>query len=91
MFVAKHKVIFTINAKLHKINTQQKLDVYVSLISLTKFKEGVYYSGIKVFNSLPLNIKQVAHDINTFKHKLRKFLLENPFYLVADYLDRNKI
>jgi hypothetical protein len=39
-------------------------------------------------NSLHLNIKQVAHDINKFKHKLRKFLTENSFYSVEEYLDR---
>jgi hypothetical protein len=75
----------------HKINTCQKLDFYVSLISLTKVQKGVYYSGITLFNSLPLNIEQVANDINKFKHKLRKFLIENPFYSVEEYLDRNKI
>jgi hypothetical protein len=61
MFVVKHKDIFTINAELYNINTRQKLDFHVPSVSLTKVQKGVYYSGITLFNSLPLNIKEVAH------------------------------
>jgi hypothetical protein len=45
--------------RIHKINTCQKLDFHVPLVSLCKDKKGVYYSCITLFNSLPLNIKQV--------------------------------
>jgi hypothetical protein len=63
MFIVKHKDIFTINTELHKINTRQKLDFHVPSVSLTKVQKGVYYSGITLFNSLPLNIKKVAHKV----------------------------
>jgi hypothetical protein len=82
---------FPCPSALHKINTCQKLDFHVALVSLTKIQKGVWYSSIILFNSLPLNIKQVVHNINKFKHKFKKFLTENPFYLVEEYLDRNKI
>jgi hypothetical protein len=65
------------------------LDFHVSSVSLTKVKKGVYYSGITLFNSLPLNMKKVAHNINIFKHELRKFLMENSFYSDEEYIDRN--
>ena len=89
MFVVKHKDIFTINVELHKINTRQKLDLHVPSVSLTKVQKGVYYSGITLFNFLPLNIKKVAHNINKFKHELRKFRMVNSFYSVEEYIDRN--
>ena len=89
MFVVKHEDIFIINVESHKINTRQKLDFHVPSVSLTKVQKGVYYSGITLFNSLPLNIKKVAHNINKFKHELRKFLMENSFYSVEEYIDRN--
>jgi hypothetical protein len=63
----------------------------IPLVSLTKIKKKSTYSSITLFNSQPLNTKQVAHYINKFKHKLRKFLIENPFYSVEEYLSRNKI
>jgi hypothetical protein len=86
MFVVKHKDIFTINIELHNMNTRQKLDFHVPSVSLTKVQKGVYYSGITLFNLLPLNIKKVAHNINKFKQELRKL---NSFHSVEEYIDRN--
>jgi hypothetical protein len=65
------------------------LDFHVPSVSLTKVQKGVYYSGITLFNSLPLSTKEVAHNINKFKYELRKFLTENLFYSVEEYIDRN--
>jgi hypothetical protein len=62
------------HTELQKINTRQKLDFLVPSVGLSKVQKGVYSSGITLFNSQPLNSKQVAHDINKFKHKLKKFL-----------------
>jgi hypothetical protein len=78
MFVVKHMDLLTVNTELYEINTPQKSDLHVPLVSLTKVQKGVHYSGITLFNSLPLNIKQVAHDINGFKYKLREFLCTPP-------------
>ena len=81
MFVVKHKVMFTFNIELHKQNTQHKLDLHV--------QKGIYYSGVTLFNALPLGIKKVAHNNNKFKHELKKCLLKNSFYSVAEYMDRD--
>jgi hypothetical protein len=48
-----------------------------------------YTLVIKSLHLLPSNIKQVAHDINKFKHNLKKFLILNYFSSVEDYLDRD--
>jgi hypothetical protein len=71
------------------MNTCHKLDFHVPLVSLSKVQQRVYYSGITLFNSLPHNIKQVAHDSNKFKHKLTKVLIINSFCSAEVYLDRN--
>jgi hypothetical protein len=89
MFVVKHKDLFALNIEFHSINTRYKLYLHVPLVNLSKVQKGVYYSGIKLFNSLPLSIKQVVHDLNKFKHKLKKFLILNSFYSVEEYLDRD--
>jgi hypothetical protein len=60
----------------------QTLDFYVPLVSITKVQKGVYYSGITLFNYLPPNIKEVAHDIKKFKHKLRKFLIYSLLFIL---------
>jgi hypothetical protein len=89
MFVVKHKDLFALNMEFHSINIRHKLDLHVPLVNLSKVQKGVYYSSITLFNSLPLSIKQVAHDLNIFKHKLKKFLILNAFYSVEEYLDRD--
>jgi hypothetical protein len=73
----------------HSINIRHKLDLHVPVVNLSKVQKGVYYSGIKLFNSLPPSIKQVAHDLKKCKHKLEKFLILNSFYSIEEYLDRD--
>ena len=82
MFVVKHKDIFTFNTELHKINTRHKLDLHVPSVNLTKVQKGVYYSGITLFNSLPLGIEKVAHNTNKFKHHLKKFLIKKTLLIL---------
>jgi hypothetical protein len=89
MFVVKHKDIFTFNAELYKINTHHNLDLHVPSVNLTKVQKGVSYSGITLFNSLPLNIKKVVHNTNKFKHELKKFLIENSCYSIEEYINRD--
>jgi hypothetical protein len=38
------------------------------------FLQGAYYSGIKIFNNLPLEIKNVAGDQKKFKIALKEIL-----------------
>jgi hypothetical protein len=85
MLVVKHKGIFKVNTDVHGINTRQKLDLHVPSTRLTRIQKGLYYPGITLFNTLPLEIKQAAHDIKKFKHILNAFLI-NSFYSVLSIL-----
>ena len=67
--------IFPINGELHTINTRQKMDLQVPSVNLSKVQKGVYYSGVKLFNSLSRNIKILAHNTNQFKKELKEFLI----------------
>jgi len=86
MFVVKHKDIFTLNVELHNLNTRHRFDLHVPSVTLTKVQKGAYYSGITLFNSLPPSIKRLAGDTNKFKHALKKYLMENSFYSVEEYI-----
>ena len=57
--------------------------------NLTKVQKRVYYSGIKIFNNLPLNIKHLSHDANKYKLALKKFLLVGSFYSCNEYFEWN--
>jgi hypothetical protein len=45
------------------------------------------YSGIILFNALPISIKNMAHNIKKLKQELKRFLLDKSFYSVKEYLD----
>jgi hypothetical protein len=42
------------------------------MTDLTICQRGVYYSGVKIFNKLPLEIKNIAGNPLKFKHALKK-------------------
>jgi hypothetical protein len=71
------------------MNTRHKFDLHVPSARLTKIKKGLYYYGTILYNSLPCDIKKVGYDVDRFKHKLKDFLIENPFYSVEEYLSMN--
>ena len=46
--------------------------------------------GIKVYNSLPPEIKDLSHNIKKFKSHLRGFLHELSFYILEEYINLDK-
>ena len=63
---------------------------YLSIANFTKFQRGVYYSGIRIFNNLPHNIKELANETKLFRNVLRRFLLHNSFYNSEEYFNYRK-
>ena len=61
--------------------------LHLPAVHLTKVQKGIYYSGAKVFNSLPHSIKCLSYEIRRFKSTMKKFLLEGSFYTVQEYFD----
>jgi len=52
-------------------------------VTLTKVQK---YPIVTLFNSLPPCVKRLAGDTNTFKQALKKYLMENSFYSVEEYI-----
>jgi hypothetical protein len=85
LFVIKNKEIFPENSEIHSICTRHRANLHPPLLHLTKAQKGVYYSAIKIYNSLPQRIKKLSDDANKFKIALKKFLLINSFYSLDEY------
>ena len=66
LFVVKNLNMFKPNSVFHSINTRHCSDLHQPPVKLTKVQKGVYYSGIKVFNCLPNNIKSLSNDVRKF-------------------------
>jgi hypothetical protein len=47
------------------------------------------YFGIKVFNCLPADIKELSDDIKCFKNALKRFFHLHSFYTVDEYFNYN--
>ena len=59
MFVVQNKNLFLKNNENHNLDTRQRNNFYNTQANLTIFHKGAYYSGIKILNNLPLEIKNL--------------------------------
>jgi len=87
LFVVKNKDLYTTNQEIHNINTRSNINLHPPVCNLTVFQKGVYFSGIKLFNHLPLKIKSFSNEIKLFKPALKRFLNLHSFYSVDDYFE----
>ena len=87
LFVVNNIDKSAINSDVHSINTRHRSDLHHPLTKLTKYKKGVYYSGIKIFNYLPQSIKKLSWNVKSFKLALKRFLLVGLFYTLDEYFD----
>jgi hypothetical protein len=67
LFVVDNGIYYRVNSEIHNINTRNKLSLHLPISNLSVYQKGPYYSGIKVFNNLPSQIKDLSHNRNQFK------------------------
>jgi hypothetical protein len=49
------------------------------------YQKGVYYSGVKVFNSLPRTLKDISSKPGKFNIALKHFLQTHSFYSLDEF------
>jgi hypothetical protein len=49
-------------------------------------QKGVHYSGSKIYNHLPTDIKKLFADTKRFKSALKTYLSEQAFYSLHEFL-----
>ena len=87
MFVVNNRNLFLGNADLYSKQTRNSHNLHLPLPQLTKYKKGVHYAGIWLFNHLPNSIKNTANETKMFKKTLKKFLRDNSFYTVDEFIN----
>jgi len=75
LFVVQNRGLFKTNSDAHNFNTRSNFDLHFPTVKLTVFQKEVSYSGIKIYNHLPLTLKQLSHDVNKSKAAAKRFLL----------------
>ena len=78
------------NSEIHNINTRTKWNLHQPIPNLSTYQMGTYYSGIKVHNSLPTQIKDLSHNRKQLKSAMENFLYLHSFYTLDEYFSCNK-
>ena len=79
-FVSNNREQYFANPEIHNINTRHTSNLHQPRAHCNIYQRGVYYSGIKIFNSFPRDIKMYIDNPRTFKKAVKKFLYTNSFY-----------
>jgi len=64
--------------EIHRCNTRDNNNLHLPIVSLSKFNEGAYFSGINVFNHLPEYIKNLSNQ-KCLTSSLKSFLYQHSF------------
>ena len=88
LFVANNKDLFDTNNNFHQYNTRTNKNFHFPSIHLMKYAKGPYVNGIKVFNHLPENIKNLECSPAKFKNALKNFFHQHPFYSIKEYFEQ---
>jgi len=78
-FVVQNKNFFSTNNENHNLDTTQGNNLYLPQANLTIYQKRAYYLGIKIFNNLSFEIKNIAGNKKKFKITLKKFLYTYSF------------
>ena len=73
------------NSEIHNLNTRFRDNLHLPSTNLTMVQKGVLYSGSRIFNYLPLQIKNLSGDLKKFKRKLKNFLIDHTFYSLDEF------
>jgi len=88
-FVVQNKSFFSTNNENNNLDITQRYNLNLPQANLPIYQKGAYYSGIQIFNNLPLEIKNVDGNQKKFKSALKKFLYTYSFYTTEAYLSQS--
>jgi hypothetical protein len=57
LYIVNNIHLFIRNTEAHDISTRQNVNLFLPNTSFAKVQKGAYYSGIKIYNSLPKELK----------------------------------
>jgi hypothetical protein len=91
LFVVGNGIYYRMNSEIHSINIRNKSNLHLPISNLSEYQKTPYYSGPRVFNNLPSQIKGLSHNRNKFKCALKNILYFHSFYTLDEYFNYNGI
>jgi hypothetical protein len=86
LFMVTNKSSFRHNSEIHNFNTRNNSNFFQVTTHLMMFQKSPAYAGIKIYNHLPSDIKELVCDMRSFKKALQFFLHVHSFYTVDEFL-----
>jgi hypothetical protein len=83
-FIIKNKICRTRYSDIHSCNTIHKYNLYVQLCDSDHCNKSVISMGVKVFNSLPLELKS-NDNFKVFNRKLKNCLFHIALYCLQEF------
>jgi hypothetical protein len=66
------------------------MNLHLPSSKVTLYQKGTYYLVIKIYNSLPTQLKETAYDPEQFRKNLKSFLYLISFYTLQEYFNHDK-
>jgi IS1 family transposase len=85
-FFVNNQENFQTDSSIHNINTRNKHHLHRLTANLSCFQKNAFYSGIRIFNSLPRSITNLKDEKTKFKVTLKKYRNAHSFYSVDECL-----
>lgn len=74
------------SSRADNLRSKYRYNICIPQVNNTMFYKSTYYTAIKIYNHLPIDIKQL--NGNMFKNKLRNWLVSKVHYSLHEYFDR---
>jgi len=90
-FLLENRHLFVSNNAVHDHDTRNGPNLHINFTHLTNVQKGVIQSGCKIFNHLPLFIKEHFYNSKHFKKLLRNYLMERSFYSLDEFFQASML
>jgi len=85
VFVTKNRDPFLSNSEIHNLNTRFNHNLHLPSTNVTLMQTAVLYTGSKIYNHLPSNIKVLLNDAKRSKSALKSYLTEHTFCSLDEF------
>jgi hypothetical protein len=85
-FVINNQELFFRQIQQYTVLTLGIGAIFIDQLQLTCFQKSACYAGIKIFNSLPSNLRSLINRKAQFKVALKTYLNTHSFYSVEEFL-----
>jgi hypothetical protein len=84
--VVNNQDIFWTNSAIHTVNTRKRDQLHRLTANLSHFQKSAYYTGIKILNSLPSNLRSLIIKKVQLKVALNRYLSTHSVYSVEEFI-----